>query len=327
MTRREPNVTILRLSDSSSLTDGRDLRDGLHGTPRRIPSHYGYDRRGSELFDAITRLPEYFLAHVETELLKEYSDEIISVTGARTLIELGSGSARKTRYLLNSLKSSDEPTFYPVDISEEMLRASAHRLYADFNLSVHALATSWDHGLRWLRENVSETFTVAFLGSGIGNMDPVERSKFMEMVAHGLKTRDKILLTADLHKTAAEFERAYVDPPGQSLWANFRINRLGHINRLFAANFDLTRYYDTSIYNADTTTIESALYSASQQDIEIPRLGVYFTLKKNERIIVDYSVKFDRDQLKNEVESHGFALLKEWVHGPRQYGVFAFVKR
>jgi uncharacterized SAM-dependent methyltransferase len=138
---------------------------------------------------------------------------------------------------------------------------------------------------------------------------------------------DKLLLTADLHKTAAEFRRAYVDPPGQSLWANFRINRLGHINRLFGANFDLTRYYDTSIYNTDTDTIEAGLYSTSQQDIEIPRLGVSFTLQKNERIIVDYAVKFDRDQIKDEVESYGFSLLREWVHGPRQYGVFAFMKR
>jgi L-histidine N-alpha-methyltransferase len=152
---REPNVTILRLGNSSSLADGRDLSDGLHGKPRRIPSHYAYDRRGSELFDAITRLPEYFLAYVETELLKQYSDDIISVTGTRTLVELGSGSARKTRHLLSSLKSSDRPTFYPVDISEEMLRVSAHRLFADFNLSIHAIAAPWDQGLRWLRRETS----------------------------------------------------------------------------------------------------------------------------------------------------------------------------
>ncbi|MBV9058577.1 MAG: L-histidine N(alpha)-methyltransferase [Pseudonocardiales bacterium] len=326
MTRREPNVTILRLGDSSSLADGRDLRDGLHGIPRRIPSHYGYDRRGSELFDAITRLPEYFLAHVETELLKQYSHDIMSITGTRTLIELGSGSARKTRHLLDSLKSSDRPTFYPVDISEEMLRVSAHRLFADFNFSIHAIAAPWDQGLRWLRENVTDAYTTTFLGSGIGNMDPVERGEFLNMVTRSLKTGDKFLLTADLHKTVAEFERAYVDPPGQSLWGNFRINRLAHINRLFDANFDLTRYYDASIYNADTNTVEAGLYSTSQQNIAIPKLGISFTLKKNERIIVDYAVKFDRDEIKNEVESYGFSLLKEWVHGPRQYGVFAFVK-
>lgn len=309
------------------MANGRDLREGLHGTPRRIPSHYGYDRRGSELFDAITRLSEYFLSWVENDLLEQYSDDIISVLGTRTLIELGSGSARKTWHLLKSLECVDGHLYYPVDISEEMLRSSAHRMCVDLpRLGVNAIAAPWDRGLCWLRENVTEILTVAFLGSGIGNMDPVERGGFLEMLAKSLKTGDKLLVTADLQKTVSEFERAYIDPPGSCLWANFRINRLEHLNRLFGANFDVSRYYDTSTYNTDTNTIESALYSASTQGVEISSLGVSFTLDKGERIIVDYSVKFDREELVHEVESYGFCPLKEWVHGPRQYGIFAFVR-
>ncbi|MGH8601607.1 MAG: L-histidine N(alpha)-methyltransferase [Gammaproteobacteria bacterium] len=327
MTYLEPKVTILRLGDSASMANGRDLRDGLHGTPRRIPSHYGYDRRGSELFDAITRLSEYFLSWVESDLLEQYSGDIISVTGTRTLIELGSGSARKTWHLLKSLECVDKLVYYPVDISEEMLRASAYRICAELpHLSVNAIAAPWDRGLRWLRENVTETLTAAFLGSGIGNMDEAERAGILGMLANNLRTGDKLLVTADLQKTASEFERAYIDPPGSNLWADFRINRLEHLNRLFGANFDVSRYYDTSIYNTDTNTIESALYSASIQDIEISSLGVSFTLDKGERIIVDYSVKFDREEFRHEVESYGFRPLKEWVHGPRQYGIFAFVR-
>jgi L-histidine Nalpha-methyltransferase len=218
------------------------------------------------------------------------------------------------------------PVFYPIDISEETLRSSCRSLAADLGLTVNGVAAPWTQGLAWLRQNVPEPLTVAFLGSGIGNMDPLERSTFLSMVAGNLWPGDRLLLTADLQKTAAEFERAYVDPPGSTVWARFRINRLNHLNRLFGANFDLTRFYDNSIYNVETNTIESSLYSTSRQHIAIPSLRVDIDLEKGERIVVDYSVKFDRDELRAEVEAQGFDLVGEWIHGPRQYGVLAFVK-
>jgi L-histidine Nalpha-methyltransferase len=327
VTTAEPVADIVRLGDSRTLADGHDLADGLRATPRRIPSHYGYDQRGSELFDAVTRLPEYFLTWVETELFEWHADDIIAATDTDSLVELGSGTARKTRILLAALMRRRElPVFRPVDISAETLRSSCQSITTELGLTVNGVAAPWHQGLAWLRENVRERFTLAFLGSGIGNMDALERSMFLSMVAENLRAGDRLLLTADLQKTAAEFERAYVDPPGSTVWARFRINRLNHLNELFGANFDLTRFYDNSVYNEATNTIESGLYSVSRQHIAIPSLGVDLDIEKGERIVVDYSVKFDRDELRTEVETQGFDLVGEWIHGPRQYGVFVFEK-
>ncbi|MGH3799880.1 MAG: L-histidine N(alpha)-methyltransferase [Pseudonocardiaceae bacterium] len=324
----DSRLKILELDEPEALwLDGSDLRVSLLLSPRRIPSYYGYDQRGSELFDAITRLPEYYLTAAEQRLLQEHAREIADLAACDWLVELGSGSARKTSFLLAAMAERNSTTFLPVDVSREMLERTSEKLIDSIpGLSVIGLVARWESGLDWVRENRDGSCLVAFIGSGLGNMLADERHALLNRISDACRSGDYFLMTADFEKRASMLEVAYNDPPGSDLWGRFRLNRLARINELFEGDFAMERYYEYCHYNTVTSTIEARIYASEPQWVRLAGLGIELGLVRGESIVVDYSVKFRRPELVEELGRHGFRSAGEWVDGLKQYGVFLLRK-
>lgn len=329
MTTQERRLNVYELEDPDALwTDGSDLGDSLQRTPRRIPSYYGYDKIGSELFDAITRLPEYYLTATEYELLRTHADDIADRAGCEWVVELGSGSARKTSLLLAAMAARRQTTFLPVDVSREMLEKSSRDLLENISgLAVTGLVGKWETGLDWVSTHRDKPCLVVFLGSGLGNMLPDERRELLARLSAFCKPGDFFLTTADFEKPIEELERAYNDPPGSDLWGRFRLNRLARLNTLFDGNFALERYYERCHYDPRTSTIEARIYASEPQRVRLAKLGLEISLMRGESIVVDYSFKFSRPELLDELVIHGFAPAGEWINGLRQYGIFLLRKQ
>lgn len=327
--QQKPDFHVLEDSDALWL-DGTDLVHSLRQTPRRIPSYYGYDKIGSELFDAITGLPEYYLTSTEYRLLQEHAGDVADqAASCDWVVELGSGNAKKTRLLLGEISKRRQTTFLPIDVSREMLETSSRGLLKDIpGLAVTGLVGRWETGLDWVSENRGERpCLLVFLGSGLGNMLPYERRELLGRLAAFCRPGDFFLVTADLEKPSEELERAYNDPPGSDLWGRFRLNRLELLNSLFDGDFDLKRFYERCHYDPRKSTIEARVYASEPQLVNLSRLGLELRMTRGESFVVDYSFKFWRPEFVDELTGHGFVLADEWINGPRQYGVFLLRRR
>lgn len=328
MTTTTDRLRVHELEPGVLWLDGSDLREALGGSPRRIPSYYGYDRVGSELFDEITRLPEYFLTSTEFGLLERHAEEIAALAPCEWFIELGSGSAKKTRLVLEAFAGRRPTTFLPVDVSREMLTSSSERLLdAIPGLEVTGLVGRMEQGLDWVHANRASACLVAFIGSGLGNMLPVERRDLLSRIAAFCQPGDFFLTSADFHKPAAVLEQAYNDPPGVDLWSRFRLNRLARLNSLYDGDFVLERYYQRCHYDARDTIIQARVYATEAQRVRLRTLDLSLYLAAGESIVVDYSFKFSRPDLLAEFDDFGFELAGEWIDPHTQYGVFLLRKR
>lgn len=324
----DSRLKVLELDEPEALwLDGSDLQISLLLSPRRIQSYYGYDQRGSELFDAITRLPEYYLSATEQHLLQEHAREIADLAACDWLVELGSGSARKTSYLLAAMAKRNSTTFLPIDVSHEMLERTSEKLIENIpGLSVIGLVARWESGLDWIQENRDGRCLFAFIGSGLGNMLADERHALLNRISDTCRAGDYFLTTADFEKLPSMLEVAYNDPPGSNLWGQFRLNRLVRINELFEGNFAIERYYEYCHYNTVTSTMEARIYASEPQWVRLAGLGIELSLVRGESIVVDYAVKFRRPEFVDELGRHGFRPAGEWVDGLKQYGVFLLCK-
>lgn len=328
MTTTADRLRVHELDPAGLWLDGADLREALQGSPRRIPSYYGYDQAGSELFDAITRLPEYFLTATEYDLLERHASEIASLAPCEWVVELGSGSARKTSLLLTAFAEHRPTTFLPVDVSREMLLASSERLLKDIpGLAVTGLVGKMESGLDWVGANRTSACLVAFIGSGLGNMLPVERRALLSQISSFCQPGDFFLTSADFQKPAGELERAYNDPPGVDLWSRFRLNRLTRLNALYDGDFALERYYQYCHYDTRDTIIQARVYASEPQRVRLRGLDLSLYLARGESIVVDYSFKFSRPDLVVEFGDFGFEVAGEWINPSRQYGIFLLRKR
>jgi len=341
----------------NDLTDGiaansfaEDVRSGLTSVPSRLPPKYFYDELGSLLFEAICFTPEYYLTRAETEILAEHAGEIIELAagfdsryGAQTargkttrLIELGSGSAIKTRYLIEALLRHQQTLHYlPVDISTETLRRSSEELLQSYpGLSVTASAGDYftvmramdgmdKHAPRPDSRTPGETLRsrcltdgaersiVLFLGSNIGNFDPGESLSFLSETRGLMAPGDALLLGADLEKPAAELEPAYNDALG--ITAAFNRNLLVRINRELGGNFDVTRFEHRAIYNEPKSRVEMYLISKEDQIARIRALDLEIPFHEGESIHTENSYKFDFDELTRLAAGAGFLLAKTWI--------------
>ena len=297
-----------------------ELRAGLEAHPRIIPPKFFYDERGSELFEAITHLPEYYLTRVERRLLAGEVAAWIRALRPRALVELGAGSADKSRILLEAMLESlpDESVVYaPVDVSAAFLRASARRLAEDYpRLRIEPIVADLTADFR-LPPALPRPLVVAFLGSTIGNFGRAEAAALLARAATILRRDDRLLLGVDLRKDPALLHAAYNDAAGVT--AEFNRNVLRVLNRELGADFDPEAFRHRAIYDESEGRIEMHLVAEQAQRVAIPEIGT-FTFEPGESILTEISRKYDRAEVEATLREAGLEI-EEWFETEPGYAV------
>jgi L-histidine N-alpha-methyltransferase len=299
----------------------KDAHTGLTATPKWLPPKWFYDPLGCGLFEMITGLPEYYPARAERAILTAHADEIAAISGAHTLVELGSGSSDKTRLLLDALASGGTLRRYvPVDVSESALTGAGARLGLRYpSLPVRAIVADFERDLAQLPLMPVRPQMIAFLGSTIGNMLPPQRARFLAQLRATLGPGDTLLLGTDLVKDPATLVAAYDDAAGVT--ADFNKNVLTVLNRELWANFDLTTFDHVAVWDPRREWIEMRLRSARAQTVELPFLGLTATFGNGEEIRTEISAKFRRDGIAAELAAAGLQLQNWWTDPDGLYGV------
>ncbi|MEW2080204.1 L-histidine N(alpha)-methyltransferase [Streptomyces sp. NPDC005283] len=292
-------------------TDAALRADVLHGltrTPKTLPPKWFYDARGSELFEEITRLPEYYPTRAEREILAARASEIAAVSGARTLVELGSGSSEKTRHLLDELHTLH--SYVPVDVSESALTGAAQSLLAERpGLNVHALIADFTRGLAL--PGTPGPRLVAFLGGTIGNLLPDERAVFLRSVRSLLAPGDTLLLGTDLVKDEEVLVRAYDDASGVT--AAFNKNVLSVIARELGADVDPADFDHVAVWDREQEWIEMRLRARSALTVKIPELDLAVSFAAGEEMRTEVSAKFRQEGVRTELAEAGMELTHWWT--------------
>ena len=298
----------------------RDIREGLSSYPKHLFPKYLYDELGSRLFEAICEVDEYYLTRAEDEILKTHADEIVAgIPDCDTLIELGSGSAEKTRTVIDTfMRQRRELLFIPVDISASTLAESAHALLDSYpSLRIDAYASDYFQALDALPPLGRNPVLVLFLGSNIGNFEPTEARNFLSAIRRVLRPKDVLLLGVDLKKDRQTLEAAYNDSLGVT--RAFIVNELGRINRELNANFDLWAFGLRSFFNEQAGRVEVYLESLRAQSVEIRELNMSIHLEAGERIYVESSYKYDLNDLRRFGKEAGFDLEQTWLDKQKRF--------
>ena len=291
----------------------QDIRAGLSANPRHLFPKYLYDELGSRLFEAICEVNEYYLTRAEDEILKTHAVEIVDcLPTSDTLIELGSGSAEKTRRLIEAFTKRKELLFIPVDISPTALTESANALLGSYpNLRIEAYAADYYQALDALPDLGTNPVLVLFLGSNIGNFEPDEARGFLRAIRRVLRPQDVLLLGADLKKDRQVLEAAYNDALGVT--RAFIVNELERINRELDANFDLWAFGLRSSYNEAMGRVEVFLENLRAQTVTIRALNLTIDLAAGEKIHVENAYKYALDDLRSLGDETGFSLERTWL--------------
>ncbi len=313
----------------------RDVSRGLSATPKQLFPKYFYDELGSLLFDAICLLPEYYLTRAENEILARHADEIVSAASAPddvplALLELGSGSATKTRRIIEAmLKRQAELLYLPVDISVSALEASARALLQSYPaLRIEAYAGDYDAALAHFgRERAADggRLLALFLGSNIGNFDRDGARLILLSLRGVLREGDALLLGADLKKDRATLEAAYDD--ALSVTAAFNLNQLVRLNREFGADFDLRAFRHVAAYHEAEGRVEIYIESRRAQIVSLPKLDLQVGFEAGERVHTENSYKYDREELDALAAQTGFACARRWLDEAGRFSSNLFVAR
>ena len=330
-TEQGARLRIHRLTAETAGDFASDVRRGLTSTPKALPPKYFYDALGSHLFDAICLLPEYYLTRAEGEIFERHAPEIVAEARRGdvrvTLFELGSGSAAKTRRIIEALLAAQGSLKYvPVDISPAALEASAHALLGDYDaLSVAAYAADYDAALPRLGGEAEggARALVLFLGSNVGNFDRAEARAFLRRVREGLRAGDLLLLGADLKKDAAALEAAYDDELGVT--AAFNLNLLARINRELGANFCVRDFRHVALYDEGEGRVEMHLESLREQNVRVGALGLDVTFGAGERLHTENSYKYSPAELSALADETRFRLARTWLDARGRFSSNLFV--
>jgi L-histidine Nalpha-methyltransferase len=297
--------------DASGAALRTDVLAGLTADPKWLPPKWFYDARGSELFEEITRLPEYYPTRAEREILGRRSADIAAVTGARTLVELGSGSSEKTRLLLDALRDRGTLDHYiPVDVSDSALEQAGYALLADYpGLSVHALVADFTAGLD-LPPGQGPRL-VAFLGGTIGNLLPPERAAFLAAVRAALHPEDTLLLGTDLVKDEQTLVAAYDDAAGVT--AQFNKNVLAVLRRELGADLDPVDFDHVARWDREHEWIEMRLRARTAITGKIPALDLVVHFAEGEELRTEVSAKFRESGVRTELKEAGLELTHWWT--------------
>jgi L-histidine N-alpha-methyltransferase len=285
-----------------------DVREGLCAYPKEVAPKYFYDERGSMLFEQIMELPEYYPTRAEREILDTRSAEIHLAAGCpETLVELGSGSAAKTRHLLSAMRACDSlDTYVPVDISEEITQRTAAELVDEFpGLNVHGMVCDYEQHLERVPHG-SGTRMIAFLGGTIGNLYPRERHAFLERIRALLGPGDHLLLGTDLIKEKARLKAAYNDAAGVT--AEFNKNVLAVLNDQLGADFDLDAFKHVARYDEEAERMDIRLRSLADQDVRLEDLDLEIHFADGEEMRTEISTKFTRERIAAAYDGAGLEL-------------------
>jgi L-histidine Nalpha-methyltransferase len=299
-----------------------DVRRGLTATPKSLPPKYFYDATGSKLFEDITEVPEYYLTRTETALLEEPAPGLMRELVPQDIVELGAGSAIKTRRLLDARNGLRQPIRYvPIDVDELTIQTAASRLLADYPfLHVRALVADFERHLQHVPAPIGRRL-VLFLGSTIGNLDPPPRQRLLTEVRallHGKE--DRFLVGLDLIKDVKVLEAAYNDASGVT--REFNRNILAVVNREVDADFQPTAFNHVAFYNETASRIEMHLVPDSAQDVRLRRLGLTIRVSPGESIWTESCYKFSRGSVQSMLEDAGLRL-DGWHVDPDNYFALA----
>jgi dimethylhistidine N-methyltransferase len=309
--------TTASLHDAASGEFLRDVLDGLSGTSKQLPCKYFYDARGSQLFDRICELPEYYPTRCEAEVLRKHAAEMADLFGPRcVLVEYGSGSSRKTRLLLERLR--DVAAYVPVDISAEHLLLSARALAVRFaGLAIRPVAADFTRPFTLPPLPPAGRRVVFFSGSTVGNFHPPEAVGILDHIARLVGPGGGLLIGVDLKKDRETLERAYDDAAGVT--AAFNLNLLAHINRESGADFSLERFRHRALYNEAAGRIEMHLVSTEAQSVRVG--DRVFDFAEGETICTEYSYKYAVDQFRALAARAGFGVERVWTDSDGLYSV------
>ncbi|MFB7595336.1 L-histidine N(alpha)-methyltransferase [Streptomyces sp. NPDC056160] len=316
------HVTRILPEDATAAALRADVQHGLTSDPKALPPKWFYDAHGSDLFERITGLPEYYPTRAEREILAGRAGEIAAALPARTLVELGSGSSEKTRYLLDALTGLH--TYVPVDVSESALRQAGRALAAERpGLTVHALIADFTAGLTL--PGTPGPRLLAFLGGTVGNLLPAERAAFLAGVRALLSPGDALLLGTDLVKDEAVLVRAYDDAAGVT--AAFNKNVLAVVDRELGADFDPDAFDHVALWNPEEEWIEMRLRSRTAQTVKVPALDLAVDFAAGEEMRTEVSAKFRREGVSAELAAAGLDLTRWWTDREGRFALSLSVVR
>jgi dimethylhistidine N-methyltransferase len=297
------------------------VREGLSATPKRLPSWLLYDQIGSDLFEQITELPEYYLTRTERSILEMYASDILQRAGpALTLVELGSGTATKTCILIEELlRRQSRALFYPIDVSPSALDEAMRRLGRQFSsLRVNPIVADYTGGVPAL-SRISGRKLVLYIGSSIGNFEPPDAVRILRRIRQTLRTGDALLLGADFAKSPKILLPAYND--SQSVTASFSKNILARLNRELEADFDLDQFRHVALWNRHDSRMEIYLESTAPQSVFVPALDLDLSFEAGERIHTENSYKYTDTMIESILRQSGFTLEKTWCDRRKWFGV------
>jgi L-histidine Nalpha-methyltransferase len=293
---------------------GDEVRAGLTAHPKTLPTKYLYDDLGSALFEVICLLPEYYLTRSEAAILRAHARDIVAAVGdTLEIVELGSGTATKTRLLLDAALARQGTLRYsPIDISRSALDQTVHALNAEYPaITVDPQVADYFDGLRRFSRNGVERTLVLFLGSNIGNFEPYKARRTLSAVRETLRPGDSLLMGADMKKDIAVLEAAYNDKLGVT--AAFNKNLLLRINRELGGHFDLDSFRHRAKYNPAEGRVEMHLFSDTAQDVAIDALGMTVHFEPGESIHTESSYKYDPKQVEALADETGFKVAQTWT--------------
>lgn len=317
-------ITVHLGPDDLSRALRHDAQRGLTTTPKHLPPKWFYDDRGSRLFDDITRVEEYYPTRCETEILEREAAHIAALTGARTLVELGSGTSTKTRFLLDALAAAGSLAHVvPFDVNEWILREAGPELAARYpGVQVDAVVGDFERHLG--RLSLGDATLVAFLGGTIGNLGPIERAKFLSELSDQMESGDWLLLGTDLVKDPARLVAAYDDRGGVT--AEFNRNVLHVLNRELDGNLEPERFTHVALWNAQEEWMEMHLRSEGAQHARLRTLDLDVSFEDGELLHTEISAKFTPDRIEAELGAVGLHLKELLTDSSNDFAVALAVK-
>jgi L-histidine Nalpha-methyltransferase len=311
-------------ADSAYHALRRDVFDGMQKAPKSLPPKWFYDSVGSDLFDQITRLPEYYPTRAEAEILRSHAAEVASATGADTLVELGSGTSEKTRMLLDALRARGSlRKFVPFDVDAATLAAAGTAIQREYpNVEIAAVCGDFEEHLAEIPDGGRRLFV--FLGSTIGNLTPGPRAEFLASLAAVLRPGDSLLLGTDLVKDTGRLVRAYDDAAGVT--AQFNRNVLAVVNRELDGDFDIDAFTHVARWNAAEERIEMWLRADAPQRVRIGALDMVVDFAAGEEMLTEVSCKFRAQAVAAELATAGLRPTRWWTDDAGDFGLSLAVK-